>query len=124
MLGLQVIDSCKRLLLSMLVVVMYILMKRKKEEGCSKTIIEWKERWSYMVSGVTKLIKILEGEPEPPFEADELMDLCTTVYKMCNQKPPHDYSHQLYDRYCEIIEDYAKQTVSVLSFLYQSITTF
>lgn len=33
---------------------------------------------------------------------------------MCIQKPPNDHSQQLYDRYREVIADYAKQTVSIV----------
>ncbi|KAH9323516.1 hypothetical protein KI387_018155, partial [Taxus chinensis] len=29
-----------------------------------------------------------------------------TIYNMCTQKPPHDYSQQLYDRYRESFEEY------------------
>jgi hypothetical protein len=30
---------------------------------------------------------------------------------MCTQKPPHDYSKQLYERYKKTLEDYIKSTV-------------
>jgi len=31
---------------------------------------------------------------------------------MCTQKPPHDYSQQLYDKYRESFEEYIVSTVS------------
>ena len=30
---------------------------------------------------------------------------------MCTQKPPHDYSQQLYDKYREAFEEYITKTV-------------
>ncbi|MFQ6631370.1 hypothetical protein Gotur_009126 [Gossypium turneri] len=35
-----------------------------------------------------------------------------TIYNMCTQKPPHDYSQQLYDKYRESFEEYITSTVS------------
>ncbi|KAL7217513.1 hypothetical protein ACSBR2_010879 [Camellia fascicularis] len=29
-----------------------------------------------------------------------------TIYNMCTQKPPHDYSQQLYDKYRESFQEY------------------
>ena len=34
-----------------------------------------------------------------------------TIYNMCTQKPPHDYSQQLYDKYREAFEEYITSTV-------------
>ena len=34
-----------------------------------------------------------------------------TVDDMCRQKPPHDYSQQLYDKYREVFEEYISSTV-------------
>jgi hypothetical protein len=33
---------------------------------------------------------------------------------MCTQKPPHDYSKQLYERYKKTLEDYIKSIVRAL----------
>ncbi|CAH2039071.1 unnamed protein product [Thlaspi arvense] len=74
-------------------------------------IIELEQGWSVMQVGVRKLTRILEGEPESPFEAEAYMRLYTTSYNMCIQKPPNDYSQDLYDRYRKVFEDYSKQTV-------------
>ncbi|CAI9297186.1 unnamed protein product [Lactuca saligna] len=73
--------------------------------------IELEEGWSFMQTGIQKLKKILEGLPEPQFSSEEYMMLYTTIYNMCTQKPPHDYSQQLYDKYKEAFEDYIGSTV-------------
>lgn len=36
---------------------------------------------------------------------------------MCTQKPPHDYSQQLYDKYREAFDDYITTTVSCILLL-------
>lgn len=64
-----------------------------------------------MQKGITKLKKILEGIPEPQFNSEEYMMLYTTIYNMCTQKPPNDYSQQLYDKYREAFEEYITSTV-------------
>lgn len=43
--------------------------------------------------------------------------LCRTIYNMCTQKPPHDYSQQLYDKYRESFEEYITSTVRKLLLL-------
>nr|GMC74300.1 cullin-1-like isoform X1 [Ipomoea batatas] len=43
--------------------------------------------------------------------SNDYMMLYTTVYRMCTQKPPHDYSQQLYDKYRESFEEYITSTV-------------
>ncbi|WOH08422.1 hypothetical protein DCAR_0727862 [Daucus carota subsp. sativus] len=67
--------------------------------------------WDFMQKGITKLKKILEGLPEPQFSSEDYMMLYTTIYNMCTQKPPHDYSQQLYDKYREAFEEYITSTV-------------
>jgi cullin 1 len=37
---------------------------------------------------------------------------CRTIYNMCTQKPPNDYSQPLYDKYKESFEEYIISTVS------------
>lgn len=37
-----------------------------------------------------------------------------TIYNMCTQKPPHDYSQQLYDKYRESFVEYINSTVRVI----------
>lgn len=64
-----------------------------------------------MQFGIFKLIRILESEPNTCFTAAEYMNLYTTTYNMCTQKPPHEYSEQLYERYKRVFKDYLTGTV-------------
>lgn len=68
--------------------------------------IDLEQGWEFMQKGIKKLINILEGVPEQQFNSEEYIMLYTTIYNMCTQKPPQDYSQQLYDRYRESFEDY------------------
>ncbi|KAM0029605.1 putative cullin protein, neddylation [Helianthus debilis subsp. tardiflorus] len=69
------------------------------------------EGWGLMQRGITKLKNILEDLPESPFSSEEYMMFYQLVFDMCTQKPPHDYSQQLYDKYRESFEDYITSTV-------------
>ncbi|XP_026438905.1 cullin-1-like [Papaver somniferum] len=74
--------------------------------------IELEEGWEYMQKGITKVINIIEGVPdESPMDVELYMMLSTTVYNMGTQKPPHDYSGQLYERYTGVYNDYLQSKV-------------
>ncbi|XP_076950361.1 cullin-1-like [Bidens hawaiensis] len=73
-------------------------------------VVELEEGWNVMQTGIQKLKRILEGLPEQ-FSPDEYMMLYTTIYNMCTQKPPHDYSEQLYGKYKGAFEEYSRSTV-------------
>jgi len=73
--------------------------------------IDLEQGWDFMQKGVTKLKNILEGKPEPQFSSEDYMMLYTTIYNMCTQKPPHDYSQQLYEKYRESFEEYITSMV-------------
>ncbi|CAB4279479.1 unnamed protein product [Prunus armeniaca] len=73
--------------------------------------IEWDQGWDYIQKGITKLKRIVQGLPEPQFNSEEYMRLYTTIYNMCSQKHPHNYSRQLYDKYRETFEEYITSTV-------------
>ncbi|ONK62973.1 uncharacterized protein A4U43_C07F10080 [Asparagus officinalis] len=73
--------------------------------------IDLEQGWKFMEKGITKLKNILEGLPEPQFSSEDYMMLYTTIYNMCTQKPPHDYSQQLYEKYKESFEEYIMATV-------------
>ncbi|KAF9673357.1 hypothetical protein SADUNF_Sadunf10G0015600 [Salix dunnii] len=73
--------------------------------------IDLEQGWEFMQKGITKLKNILEGFPEPQFSSEDYMMLYTTIYNMCTQKPPHDYSQQLYDKYRESFEEYITSMV-------------
>ncbi|XBJ15476.1 hypothetical protein VPH35_007366 [Triticum aestivum] len=79
--------------------------------GQDRKTIDLEDGWAFMQRGITKLINILEGKPEPQFSSEDYMMLYTTIYNMCTQKPPHDYSQQLYDKYREAFEEYIRATV-------------
>ncbi|KAI3501662.1 hypothetical protein L1887_29605 [Cichorium endivia] len=64
-----------------------------------------------MEKGIKKLKDILDGQSEQQFSSEDYMMLYTTIYNMCTQKPPHDYSQQLYDKYRESFEEYITSTV-------------
>uniref|UniRef100_A0A2P2KIJ1 Cullin-1 n=3 Tax=Rhizophora mucronata TaxID=61149 RepID=A0A2P2KIJ1_RHIMU len=72
--------------------------------------IELEQGWGYMQSEVKKLKNILEGSSEQ-FSSEEYMTLYTIIYNMCIQKPPHDYSQQLYDKYREYFEEYINSSI-------------
>jgi len=76
-----------------------------------RKIIELEAGWEFMQKGITKLKNILEGNPEQQINSEEYMMLYTTIYNMCTQKPPQDYSQQLYDRYRESFEEYITSMV-------------
>eukprot|EP01018_Ginkgo_biloba_P018328 Gb_16689 [translate_table: standard] len=76
-----------------------------------RKIIDLEQGWDFMQKGITKLKNILEGIPEQQFSSEEYMMLYTTIYNMCTQKPPQDYSQQLYDRYRESFEEYITSMV-------------
>ncbi|KAH1107168.1 hypothetical protein J1N35_010936 [Gossypium stocksii] len=77
--------------------------------GCEN--IEFDQGWGEMEKGIEKLKRILAGEKETPFTSREYMTLYTTIYNMCNQKAPHDYSEQLYNKYKETLDEYITSTV-------------
>ncbi|XP_041016781.1 cullin-1 [Juglans microcarpa x Juglans regia] len=76
-----------------------------------RKIIDLDQGWAYMLKGITKLKRILEGLPEDPFSSEDYIVLYTTIYNMCTQKPPHDYSQQLYDMYREVFDEYIASMV-------------
>ncbi|XP_008238426.1 PREDICTED: cullin-1-like isoform X1 [Prunus mume] len=79
--------------------------------GICRQLIEFDQGWDYIQSMLTKIKRILEGLPEPQFSSVEYMNVYTTIYNMCTQKPPHNYSQQLYDKYKEALEEYVTTTV-------------
>ncbi|KAK3441040.1 hypothetical protein EUGRSUZ_B01291 [Eucalyptus grandis] len=76
-----------------------------------RKIIDLKQGWEIMQKGIMKLKNILEGLPETQFSTEEYCTLYTTIYNMCTQRPPHDYSQQLYDKFREAFEEDIMSTV-------------
>jgi len=61
---------------------------------------------------VRRLQGILEDDlTGHKFDNKEYMTYFTLVYNMCTQKPPHNYSEQLYQRYKKAISDYLNSAV-------------
>ncbi|CAH2036006.1 unnamed protein product [Thlaspi arvense] len=71
---------------------------------------DFEQGWDDMQPSITKLKRFVEGLPESSFDASDYMMLYTSVYRMCIQKPPRNYSRQLYNKYGEVIEDYINST--------------
>ncbi|MCL7030331.1 hypothetical protein MKW94_027255 [Papaver nudicaule] len=77
-----------------------------------RVAIELEEGWEIIQMGITKLINILEGDPnESPMDVDYHMKLYTMVFSMCNQRTPRDYSNQLYERYEGVYNNYLQSKV-------------
>ncbi|KAK3160848.1 hypothetical protein QOZ80_1BG0065810 [Eleusine coracana subsp. coracana] len=74
-------------------------------------VIELDKGWAAMCVGFEKLKSIIAGEVGVFFKSDEYINLYTTVYNMCTQKPPHDYSQQLYEKYKEAFDEYIRNTI-------------
>ncbi|KAI5414623.1 hypothetical protein KIW84_040198 [Lathyrus oleraceus] len=72
----------------------------------SPTFITLEEGCDYLQKGITKLLNILEGFPEPNFTPEHHILLYTTVYNMCYQRAPQDYARKLYDMYKETCAEY------------------
>ncbi|KAK9927642.1 hypothetical protein M0R45_024818 [Rubus argutus] len=73
--------------------------------------IEFNEGWDFIQEGIKKLKRIVEGSSEPDFNSEERMTLYNTIYNMCTQRPPYDYSQRLYDKYGETFEEYINSEV-------------
>ncbi|KAG2267493.1 hypothetical protein Bca52824_062048 [Brassica carinata] len=79
---------------------------------CSDTIIEYEQGCKCLETGVSKLTRILEEETsEKPFNREQYIEAYTTIYNMCIQEDPHNYSQRLYHKYHDIVEHYANETV-------------
>ncbi|KAL3505756.1 hypothetical protein ACH5RR_031138 [Cinchona calisaya] len=75
-------------------------------------IITFDEEWGSVEVGITKLINNLEeGKSQTPISSEDYMMLYTTIFEMCTQKPPYDYSQRVYDKYEQTFEDYIISTV-------------
>lgn len=60
--------------------------------------IDMDEGWDIIQKWITKLRRISEGLPEPPFNVDDYVMLYSSVYSTCIQGPHHEYSAQLYNK--------------------------
>lgn len=75
------------------------------------SVILLEEGWNRLkTGGVMKIEQILEdmqgGVYKSYISTEEYSALYTTVYTMCTQKPPNNWSEHLYNNYCEAVKDY------------------
>ncbi|KAL5220115.1 hypothetical protein ABZP36_024828 [Zizania latifolia] len=76
----------------------------------NRKLVLLNDGWRDLLAGVANLKRILDGE-EGSFSAEQHIHLYTTIYDMCTQKPPYEYSQQLYERYKEVLDDHNRSTV-------------
>ncbi|CAL5090423.1 unnamed protein product [Urochloa decumbens] len=75
-------------------------------------MIELEEGWQFLAAGMAKMRLAVEADGEEArIPANDYLELYATVYNMCTQKAPHDYSRQLYERFKEDVDSYNKSTV-------------
>ncbi|CAN6197821.1 unnamed protein product [Urochloa humidicola] len=67
--------------------------------------------WSFVATGLVKIRRAIDGSGGEGLSGEEYMQVFTTVYCMCTQASPHNYSEQLYLRFKEDLDDYIKSTV-------------
>jgi len=76
-----------------------------------QNVIMLEDGWAKLkTGGVQKIEEILEDMKDGVYKnrisTDEYSALYTTVYTMCTQKPPNNWSEHLYNNYCEAVKDY------------------
>ena len=74
-------------------------------------VILLEDGWNKLkTGGVNKIEAILEdmhgGVYKDKISTEEYSALYTTVYTMCTQKPPNNWSEHLYNHYCDAVKDY------------------
>ena len=81
-----------------------------------KRPILFAEGWHKVYSeGIARLQLILSSSftsGTSAFSNNEYVELYTTIYEMCIQKPPHCYTPELYEHYDKVIADYLTQHVT------------
>ena len=82
--------------------------------------IELEEGWSKIQPNIDRLVQQLwpskgvhHASPidDPEISSKGYMSTFIQVYNMCTQKPPHNYSDQLYERYKQTVEQIFKENV-------------
>ncbi|CAL4956644.1 unnamed protein product [Urochloa decumbens] len=77
----------------------------------NRPVIPLEEGWARMKAGMDILKRILDDEPGVSFTSEQYISLYTTIYDMCTQKPPNDYSQELYEKYRGDLDKYITSTV-------------
>lgn len=76
-----------------------------------RRVIALEDGWGNMEDGIMKLRRILDQEDAESFTSEEYMNLYTTIYNMCTQKAPYDFSEELYKRYEAAFNQYINSKV-------------
>ncbi|KAJ0979757.1 hypothetical protein J5N97_015231 [Dioscorea zingiberensis] len=72
--------------------------------------VDLEDGWAALKILISKLIDRVEGGLKP-YSGDEIIDAHRIIYKLCNQKLPHDNDEFLYNRYKTFLSDYFNETV-------------
>ncbi len=84
------------------------------------TIIPIKEGWATLAAGLRRAEAAIfgyvfdgdvYGKIGQIISTDDYKEMYTTVYTMCTQKPPNNWSENLYQNYCEAIKDYLSSRI-------------
>ena len=75
--------------------------------------ISFEDGWSVIEKkGIRRLQKIVERGSNIKYRNEDFVDLYTTIYKMCTQKAPSNWSGKLYFAHRKSIEQYLTDTVA------------
>jgi cullin 1 len=75
-------------------------------------IIPFDEGWSKILPYLDRLISLLKTgfQDDRPFNPKSYMEVYTSVYNMCTQRQPHNWSERLYDRHGRVFKEYLRGT--------------
>ncbi len=75
--------------------------------------LSFEDGWSIVEKkGIRRLQKIVERGSNIKYKNEDFVDLYTTIYKMCTQKAPHNWSGKLYFAHRKSIEQYLTDKVA------------
>ncbi|CAL5075372.1 unnamed protein product [Urochloa decumbens] len=74
-------------------------------------IVGLEKGWSFVATGLAKIRRAIDDGGGEGLSGEEYMQVLTTVYCMCTQASPRNYSEQLYQRYKDDLDDYIKSTI-------------
>jgi cullin 1 len=75
--------------------------------------LSFEDGWSILEKkGIRRLQKIVERGSNIKYKNEDFVDLYTTIYKMCTQKAPHNWSGKLYFAHRKSIEQYLSDKVA------------
>lgn len=78
-------------------------------------IVDFEEGWNRIqTQAIVRLERLMENnfeEKEKLLSNTEYMEVYTTCYTMCTQRPPNNFSDRLYTKHNDTIVNYLKNTV-------------